>query len=74
MEQLASSISAVVTNETEAAEICLFMKEQLGVSSLHDLKYVEERDLIPRLKPIIARKLIQSWKFLYTSGKACVLF
>ena len=39
-----------------------FITDDLGVLGENDLKLIKEADLLPILKPIQARKIIQYWK------------
>ena len=34
---------------------------ELGVTSVEDLEYIQEKDLLTVLKPIEARKLLKNW-------------
>jgi hypothetical protein len=58
--------AAPTVDDANIASLVTKLIEEIGVSSLDDLREVREQDLSPFLKPIPARKILAVWS---NSGK-----
>lgn len=57
-----SNIVSVLPNLAADTIISVLAKlAEIGVETVDDLQHVEQQDLAPLLKPIQARKLLDSW-------------
>ena len=63
MNFLETSILRVIPGITEADKAKLIETlENTGVQEEGDLAFLEEKDLVPQIKIIMARRLVSAWK------------